>query len=429
MRRLPITLLLAAALLLRLWVALATPILFAPDEVAHVIYVQQFADHLHLPLASLDRAWAIDNGVHEFFQPPLYYIVAAPVYRALEHAGSLAVVGLRMLDVALGTLLVWLSYLTALAVTGGRRAPALAGAALIAFLPTAVANSASANNDSLVNVLVALGAWLLARDLAGSVRTAVAVGLTAGAALDTKLSGAVLVFGLVAWGAAAQGNRLRRLGLVLRGISIAALLSLPWTLGRNVACYGDPLGVNFRIPPTVWSFVDAADFNLVYLPETFWAAFGRIYEIRPLPAAALAIVATLAVLAGIHTRRRNRRLLPLMAMLALNVASVLLEAMRYAGEGQGRYLFASAAALSALVATAVVRAPGRAALAAVPAAGIASLAVIGLLGLPPASHPRVLLEVGQGLDEHFTVPGYDAWVAHRTVPIGRDLPVCRSPLG
>src|SRR5665213_4043414 len=58
--------------------AIATPFGQAPDERAHFGYVQLLAQHLQFPVNTPERQ-----------QPPLYYLLAATLYRL---TGSIAVV-------------------------------------------------------------------------------------------------------------------------------------------------------------------------------------------------------------------------------------------------------------------------------------------------------------------------------------------------
>jgi 4-amino-4-deoxy-L-arabinose transferase-like glycosyltransferase len=169
MRRLEIvlvSLLLLAYLLMATLFVVRTPAWQAPDEPAHYNYVRQLVegrlpviepgdwdqDYLSEVVSSrFDPAYTVTIITYEDWQPPLYYLLQAPVYQVT--GGSLTT--MRFFSVFVGGGVIMLGYLIARRVFGGRIWPALASAVFIAFLPQHLAMLSSVNNDSLAELLIA----------------------------------------------------------------------------------------------------------------------------------------------------------------------------------------------------------------------------------------------------------------------------------
>ena len=151
--------------------AVKTPAWQVPDEPAHYNYVRFIAEGRGLPVlqpgdydqAYLERikaarfppAMPIDSIRYESWQPPLYYILAAPIYLA---SGGL-LLALRLFSVALGGLVVLLAFLIVCRLGPNSPVLALGAAAFVAFVPQHVAMMAGAQNDSLAELLLALIIW------------------------------------------------------------------------------------------------------------------------------------------------------------------------------------------------------------------------------------------------------------------------------
>ena len=234
-----------------------------PDEPAHYNVIQQIAEHGHLPVleaGDYDQAFLeeivrrgfppdMDPGLlrYEEHQPPLYYLLALPVY----HLGRGRVVPLRLFSLLLGAGLVIGAWLSARTAAPGRPEIAAAAAAFVAFLPQHTAMMASINNDALAGLLMTLVLWLALRERLGrsaGLRERVLLGLLTGLALLTKLSVAV------AWPVAVLAvlGRRREEGIrpspaghgllrpdLLPVLLLPLLVALPWWL-RNLQVYGWP---------------------------------------------------------------------------------------------------------------------------------------------------------------------------------------------
>ncbi len=155
--------------------ALTTPPWQNPDEPAHYNYVAYVATERRWPVLQMgdydeaylqrlkDEKFAPGLSVsalrYEFHQPPLYYLLAAPVYW-LSGGNLLA---LRLFNAALGGGIVLLVFACARVVLPDRPVIALGAAAFAAFLPMHLALMAAVNNDALAELVIAAAALALLR--------------------------------------------------------------------------------------------------------------------------------------------------------------------------------------------------------------------------------------------------------------------------
>ena len=263
-------------LVITLTYSLLTPAWEGNDEADHVANTQYILEHGDLVPLRWQR-W------HETHQPPLYYVVAAAWQRALgiaplslelpppqglpltgpdphlwfshvytpeQRLEAIALRKLRLISVLFGLGTVVLTYVAG-GLICGQREIVTSAAAFVAFLPKFNVVSSVFTNDSLVIMLSSLGLVLaLAYRRIPHEKTkaparmalALCLGMTAGAALITKLN-SLPVFAVV------LGSLLivRRnvLWAALRDVVIAAmglLLTAGWWLLMNYRLTGDPLG-------------------------------------------------------------------------------------------------------------------------------------------------------------------------------------------
>lgn len=360
----PLGTLLAAYLLLGTLFALRTPAWQAPDEPAHYNYVRQLIDG-DLPViapgdwdqaylsqvigAEFAPVYPVDGLTYEDWQPPLYYLLQAPIYRLAD--GSLT--AMRLLSVLLGAGVVVLAYVVGRAVFDDHIPPALAAAAFVAFLPQHLAILGSVNNDSLAELIIAAILALLVTPWPGSPPQSpsvggrkergrlLALGLLLGAGFLTKgtvylMAPVVGVFLLVRYWPARPDRsavdtpdqmepRPADLSGLIKALLLvfvpALLIGLLWW-GRNVAVYGglDVIGKAAHDAVVVGQPRTAewiAQYGLSgtlgrFLRTTFtsfWGQFG--WMAAPLPGwmvAALAmgtVVAVVGLLLAIVDRRAN----------------------------------------------------------------------------------------------------------------------------
>ena len=277
-------------LLIGVLYATFTPAWQAPDEPAHYNYVRYLAekgrfpalhygDYPHAYLEQIKAAHfppelSIEPIRYEFWQPPLYYMLATPIYRLFD--GALA--PLRLLSVVLGAGVVILAYAIALAIRPGDTTLALGAAAFVAFVPMHLTMMASVNNDVLAELLLATVALLLIL----LVRTPIGQGQASSRFSFLTLIGILLGLGLVTKATVYVAIPLALIALLLserrpvpfaqRALALfvpALVIAIPWYI-RNVAVYGWPdlLGV-INHDAVVVGQLRAAD----YVSAVGWAAY------------------------------------------------------------------------------------------------------------------------------------------------------------
>jgi 4-amino-4-deoxy-L-arabinose transferase-like glycosyltransferase len=356
-----------------------TPAWQAPDEPAHYNYTAYLAetgrfpvlhpgDYPHAYLEQIKAArfppsMSVEPIRYEFWQPPLYYVLAAPVYRLFGGA----LVPLRLLSVLLGAGVVLAAYAVVLAVRPGDRGLALATAAFVAFVPMHLTMLASVNNDALAELLLAVVILrligLAARPPAGApARPAylAPTGLLLGLGLVTKATVYVAIpvaLAALLWSGRRPG-RLAGRALALFGPALA--LAVPWYT-RNVAVYGwpDVLGIRNHDAVVVgqlrtadylarvgWAGYLESFFTTTF--HSFWGQFGwlavpmdpRVYLALGLLSALMGL--GLILIAGRRTSSTLPPFHPSTLLILLWLALILLVYVYYnlsLVQFQGRYLF------------------------------------------------------------------------------------------
>jgi 4-amino-4-deoxy-L-arabinose transferase-like glycosyltransferase len=334
--------------------ALSTPAWEAPDEPAHYNYVSFVAEHGRFPTLQMGdypqayleeiktRRFPTDLSIapirYEFHQPPLYYALAAPLYRLT--GGNLA--PLRLLSVLLGAGVVVLAFAIARRIYPAWPGLAAGTAAFVAFLPQHLATVSQVGNDVMAELLFALALFVLigwiGRVVASpsptgasatpSSRSALAIGILLGLILITKTTAYIalaLAGGVLIWAWVRQRTPARRLFADTALIAVPVLLiALPWYV-RDVVTYGWPdfLGLG-RHDAIVVGQLRTGDYLAgvglaAYLQrlveftfKSFWGVFGwlgvfmdsRVYFVLAL---ACGIVTCGLVLRGAASASRARR--------------------------------------------------------------------------------------------------------------------------
>jgi len=362
--------------------ALRTPAWQSPDEPAHYNYIVQVAligccpviepgdwDQAYLDQLKAERFAPslldrFDQIEYEDHQPPLYYLLAAGVYRLTD--GSL--IALRLFSLLIGVGAVVSAFAAGHWIAPDRPALGLLAAALIAFLPQHLAVLASVNNDALSFALMGAAYVMLAayarRDL-----SAWMPGVIAGLGLLIKLNTLLLLglFPLMFLGRAAFIDR--RSGGVRRAVRDSAVflitalaLGMPWWL-RNLSVYGVPdlFGLAAHDAVVVGQLrtsdfaaqVGTTEYARALFTTTFnsfWGQFG--WMAAPLPTGVYQAIALLLVVSGggalirIWAQRKrfgaDRPGALIWAMLALALVVSIAQYGYYNVsfvQFQGRYLF------------------------------------------------------------------------------------------
>ncbi len=225
---------------------------------------------------------------YEAMQPPLYYMVNAPVYAALPDDPFVKLYGMRLLAALLASAMVPITWLTAREASPGNRL-AIYGAPVAMLLTQGYAlNMSQITNDALAVPLAATAVLILLRLVVRGLawKRSLAAGTLIGAALLTKMTtifllpaaAAALIFLLIY-----KRGKLGRVALhagIIYGV--AAAIMAPW-LAHNFSLYGDATGAS-AARPLMSSFFESPllNFSTLRLDEllpTFW--FGE--PIFPFP--------------------------------------------------------------------------------------------------------------------------------------------------
>ena len=331
---------------------------------------------------------------YEAMQPPLFYLVASPVWQGAGALGGTyaSIYAVRLLNALLLAMVAPLVVL--LTRLMGAANLSVAAAATVAVLPGLAYNATSITNDTLA---VVLGSATLVISLRGLLKgwnaaLAVACGLTFGGALMSKLTAFGLAPAVVfAFGwPALRGARspLRQLGLGLLAAAIVVAISLPWLL-LNLHLYGQPVPsraaaqlVGGERQPLSLGYAAA---SLKHIVNTFWTGepHDTLPIVRPftLFAGGLAVVATAGILRGVWRRRVREPLALWMLLLAAAGALAWSFATIYAGDvgafPPGRYLYPAVGAAAVLFALGLEQAGGRLVLIG----GVAAFAGLALFDL------------------------------------------------
>ena len=176
LRSSPFIAVIIAATVFRIAFALYTPNWQAPDEYAHFYVIRHFAYTNHF------RPSKPEFPLYESYQPPLYYVLAAQLYKAVEHwdtlppdpnigvdpdldkhPANIALIVLRLFSVALGVVTLLITARIGSILFLDKQELSLLTVSFVAFLPTFIVNSSSVTNDALANLVGALLLLFLVR--------------------------------------------------------------------------------------------------------------------------------------------------------------------------------------------------------------------------------------------------------------------------
>lgn len=260
-----LSLIIIAYLLIGLQYAALTPRWQVPDEPAHYNYIREIVETKSLPVLEeheylqdylgeltalkFPPELSIDPLKYESWQPPLYYLLAAPIF-LISNGGLLP---LRLFSLLLGAGVIVFAYLAAREAVPDKPLVAVTAAGFIAFIPQHIAMMAGINNDSLSELLIAVGLWLTLR--IHSRRSEIShwrfwilefglLGFVIGLAFVTKSHAYLLapvagIMLLLKWRDEGRGEWrafARRAAIVF----MPALIIGGWWWGRNLSVYGWP---------------------------------------------------------------------------------------------------------------------------------------------------------------------------------------------
>ena len=353
---------LGAALVVRAWFVLALPfgqtvsgrLEGLNDEPAHFHYVRYLVEHRAFPVQTRHVAepGAFERADFEYYQPPLYYLLCAPLVAvAGERTGLTLCRALSLICAALT--LVTLSRVLALLGlgVGARRA----GVAFAALLPVHAYFTSLVSNDSLCWLIALLiTRELLARAASAATRgpawkeTAAdaRLGLLLGLGMLTK--GALAIFypvvllAYILLGRRGGGRRVLVGALLAFGVSL--LIAGTWYV-RNVMVYGSPFAieVGFGPPePGRWTLsaqahAAAGTIRSFWFPMQHLEAVGGVLGLRALGALLVAIHATAAMAYLMRRFPLDAPTIVAGMLVAATVGSHVALNLRW-GESEGRFL-------------------------------------------------------------------------------------------
>ncbi len=402
--------------------AVVTPDWQNPDEPAHYNNIAHIAEGRGLPVLRYgdydqDYLSALVSGRfpphlsiaplrYEAYQPPLYYLAAAPIF--LLSGGDLLI--LRLFDVLLGAISLILLYACVETVFPTKTLLTVGAVAFTAFLPMHVAMSASVNNDGLAELLLlaamlTLLRWMKRRFHQASKsevevspaewKTLILLGILLGLGMATKIYAYLampLVAGMVlftVWlspsvhldqpsARPTKRSFVQGLKAALGVVVPALLLATPLWI-RNAALYGptDLLGLQMHDAvvvgqPTTAEWIDREGLlayierGLDFTFRSFWGVFGwmgvfmdaRVYMLLLVFTGALMLGLLWALVRFICGRPEadmDRYQFWVLGFFAMMIVAVLAGFIGYNlkfVQHQGRYLFWGLLPISTFVALA-----------------------------------------------------------------------------
>lgn len=240
---------------------------YGPDETAHFIYVRSLSDRMQLPEPTTELSLDLDSyATYQAHHPPLYYALAAVVYRLSANFGaetSAIYHILRLMTVLFGVGWIYCTWRLAREFFGRESLAPLLVAAFTAFLPLSTYMSAVVNNDVPEAMFFTWALWLtLAFLRRGSVTAKVSVwmGIVIGLAVLTKAQGLLLLPLLVlAAGMVLKGKPWRQWWTLAKGLAPAfgvVLLISGWWFIRSCFLFGQFLP-QMLVRPVLNDLVDA----------------------------------------------------------------------------------------------------------------------------------------------------------------------------
>lgn len=361
----------AAGLTMIAW-SVVVPAWESADEPTHWAYASYIHDHGALPPDQVLPLAA--------YEPPLYYVLISPLagggLRGEQVAGGTggarccAVAASDLVDngalhlarlatVLISLLTVFFVYLAAREATG-RRVTGVVAAILIGLWPEFAFRGMTVSPDALVAMVAAAATYLIVRGVRRgfSRRLSIAIGITIGVAILSKLTGPAVLAGAVVAILSERGAGLRQRLARLGPLLLAPAMIAPWLLYNQVR-YGAPyakIGTTvvaagavhvhslfsayflFQFPGLLLlSSIGLFGWSNVPLPPVLYAAYGLIIA-----------AITVGVYVVVRWQTASRRLvLAMMSIVAASIGGAVAVNLTYQ-QPVGRYLFPALGAMGVL---------------------------------------------------------------------------------
>lgn len=361
-RRWPLTarslfaLVFAIGLACRIGYVLLTPTFYAPDEQSHFNYIKYLSENHAFPvqggkMGESDNEW-------EYFQPPLYYLILAPIHAVVDasfHSPAVTVFALRLCSVLLWVLNIRLGLVLLKRLEVKDDFLWLCTMTIACLLPTYAFVSSAINNDNLL-ITLGTGITCLLACREKSLKTSLALGGLLGLALWVKQSAVVFfpAVGILFLVEALRQKLTWRAMLLYLAVvlGLANLIYAPWA-ARNWHVYGtftpEDLSAAAKIWPSMVDGLASAAHNLV---KTFWSVSGISNNVGypfPLVGMGFGLVCLAGLVLGWNQNAKPAANLlagnhaPVLAALSFAVIVNVVLVLRFGylyGMGQGRHLFA-----------------------------------------------------------------------------------------
>ncbi len=342
-----IVLIFALAFVIRLAYAVITPPFQAPDEYSHYSYVKFVHNFRQLPVQPNP---AVRPEELEFHQPPLYYVLTAPLFPFANLIAGRPLLAMRFINILFSMLTILVVYYSASNTLPHKPFTVALICAAVALLPTYSYLSATMRNGTLAVLFASLGFYVCSKAVLDENQQRNArwswVGALAGLAILTKLSalGFAAAAGTMVWLTSPNvRTAIQRAGWFGMGVMSTA----GWWFLRNWIVYGNFLkviesGAGYVPPPVSWSH---EKHSAIVIFKTFWAVFGRINELHFADIYRFYwLFVSLAVIGIIrYVLQRRKDLRPeLASFFALAIGFSLAATLYYAhhyDSDQGRYMF------------------------------------------------------------------------------------------
>lgn len=264
------------AFLFRLILVFTTPHLNASDELGNLNY-QKAVCQLNFPILPVDKGWAGQFNQNQYLHGPVLYLSAYPLC-PLQRLGDESYLHfLRIYDVILATVTIYLVYLIGALIFPRRPEIAISAAAFAAGLPAFANKGATFNVDTISYLLITLALYFLIKWLtqhpALKFKHLLALAVLLALTLLTKSYGIFLLPLYLLFALLYDAKNWRVWAGVGLSIIAGIALALPWLYFRNYVHYGDLLATSIDWGKPSGTYLEKLQATWDYFRVTFWAVF------------------------------------------------------------------------------------------------------------------------------------------------------------